>query len=141
MDKFGENINRTIYLKGAEAHKLHQAFMVAAGSSVQVGQPVKLNEDGEVEAAEAAEPAMNIIGYSVHKGTEGDEVTIAMKAYALIYVKPNAAVVAGPVQYDGVNTVENIYGSVAAATTGETLMGWCITPTTTANEMTLVAVN
>lgn len=140
MDKFGENITRTIYLKGAEAHKLHQAFMVAAGSTVHVGQPVKLNAAGEVVPAADAEPAMNIIGYSVHKGTEGDEVTIAMKAYALVYVKPNAAVVAGPVQYNGVNTVENIYGSVAVTSSSETLMGWCISPTTSANEQTLVAV-
>ena len=140
MDKFGENITRTIYLKGAESHKLHQAFMVAAGKTVYVGQPVKLNADGEVVPAAANEPAMNIIGYSVHKGTEGDEVTVAMKAYALIYVKPKAAVVAGPVQYDGTNTAEKIYGSVVAATAGANLMGWCITPTTTANEQTLVAV-
>ena len=140
MDQFGENVNRTIYLKGAESHKLHHAFMVADGATVYVGQPVKLNAAGEVEPAASAEDNINIIGYSVHKGTEGDEVTIAMKAYALVYVKPNAAVVAGPVQYAGTNTVEPIYGSVAVAASAAKLMGWNINPTTAANEKTLVAV-
>lgn len=140
MNKLGVNTTGTIFLKGAESHKLHQAFMVAENATVHVGQPVKLNAAGEVVPAVSGELNMNIIGYSVHHGTEGDEVTVAMKAYALIYVKPKAAVVAGPVKYDGVNTAENTFGSVTAAADGTTLMGWCISPTTVANESTLVAV-
>ena len=141
MNQFGTDTTGTIYLKGAESHKLHHAFSVAASSTVHVGQPVKLNAAGEVVPAAAAEDAMNIIGYSVHKGTAGDEVTIAMKAYALIYVKPNGATLnAGPVQYNGVNTVENQFGSVAVASAASKLMGWCLSPTSVANEKTLVAL-
>lgn len=139
MDQFGENVNKTIYLKGAESHKLHHAFMVAEDETIYVGAPVKLNAAGEVVAAADAEDTKNIIGYSVHKGTEGDEVTIAMKAYALIYVQPKAATVAGPVEYDG-RATNPLYSSVAVASVGTKLMGWCISPTTVANEQTLVAV-
>lgn len=140
MDKLGTNTTGTIFLKGAESHKLHQAFMVADSASVKVGQPVKLNAAGEVVPAVSGELNVNIIGYSVHNGTEGDEVTVAMKAYALIYVKPAAAVNAGPVKYDGLNAEDNRFGSVTTAADGTTLMGWCIAPTTGANQLTLVAV-
>lgn len=139
MNQLGKNVSNTIYLKGPESHKLHQAFTVATDASVMVGQPVKLNAEGQVLPAEASDNPKNIIGYSVHRGTEGDEVTIAMKAYALIYVKPKAAVEAGPVKYDGVNTADKDYISVAAAGSGDHF-GWCLEPTTSANEQTLIAV-
>lgn len=128
LTKFGDQ-TESLFLKGFEAHKLHHEFTVAEGSGalpVRKAQPVKLNADGQVEPAEAAEKAHLIIGYSIHNGNPGELVTIAMKAYGIVYCKPNAAVVAGPVQYAGQNTNDPRFPAVTAAADATTLMGWAL---------------
>lgn len=139
MDKFGGPIGKVIFLKGAEAHKLHQAFDVAVGATVKNGQPVKLTVDGEATPAEADEPAINIVGYSIHDGKAGERITIAMKAYAVIYAKANAAVAVGPVAYDGLNTTDDIYNSVKVGVQA-TLIGWALDKATAAGDIVRVAV-
>ena len=139
MQVFGDPIGKTIYLKGAEAHKLHEAFTVAADSEVHNGQPVKLNADGELEPAEADEVHENIIGYSIHNGKEGDIVTVAVRAYATLYVMSAAAVSAGPVAYKGQNTTDTTYMSVGTSAEG-TAFGWAIDKATAANQIIRVMV-
>lgn len=143
LTKFGD-VTETLFLKGFEAHKLHHEFSVATGSgalAVRKAQPVKLTAEGNVEPADAAEPAQNIIGYSIHNGNPGELVTIAMKAYGIVYCKPNAAVEAGPVQYAGQNTAEPEYPAVATIAADEpNLMGWALDEADGANDMIRLAL-
>lgn len=142
LTKFGEN-TETLFLKGLEAHKLHHEFTVAATATagVRKGQPVVLNSAGEVLPAATGAKAQTIIGYSIHNGKAGELVTIGMKAYGIIYCKPNAAVAAGPVQYAGQNTAEPEYPAVAAAAAdGTTLMGWALDEAEAANDMIRLAL-
>lgn len=142
LTKFGD-VTETLFLKGFEAHKLHHEFSVATGVgalAVRKAMPVKLNDAGEVVPATAAEPHNNIIGYSIHNGNPGELVTIALKAYGIVYCKPNAAVIAGPVQYAGQNTLEPEYPAVVAAANAANLMGWALDEAEGANDMIRLAL-
>lgn len=140
MQKFGGPVGKTIYLKGAEAHKLHQAFTVATGAEVRNGQPVKLDEDGEVMPAASEELRENIIGYSIHDGKEGERVTIVVKAFAIIYCKSLDAFNAGKVSYGGQNTTDPVYMNVASSDIVGTYIGWAIDKATAANQVVRVMV-
>lgn len=124
------NQTRSVFLKEAQSHKLHQEFTVATGNSVKHGQPVKLNASGDIVPAGASEAQQNIIGFSVHTAQAGEEATIAMKGYGIVYARANAdSQVAGPVAYKGMSAVSGEeafakYG--AAAGTGADLAGWAI---------------
>lgn len=139
LTKFGDN-TESLFLKGFEAHKLHHEFQVATGDPVLKGQPVVLTDEGEVKPATTGETYVKIIGYSIHNGNPGELVTIAMKAYGIVYCRPNAAVVAGPIQYDGQNTDTPRFASVAAATDATTLMGWALDEAEAADEEIRVAL-
>lgn len=139
LTKFGEK-TQTIFLKHIENHKLHQEFEVAPGVEVKIGQPVILNTDGEIEPAGAAAPAHTIIGYSIHNAGEDDVATVGMKAYAIVWAYPNAAVDAGPVAFEAISTTDDKYMSYAAAVDGTTLAGWAIDPATAAGDRIRVAV-
>ena len=149
----------TIFLKGVEAHKLHHEFTVAEaiGSAIKRGQPVVLTADGTVKPAAAGEKAHNIIGVSIHNGKPKELVTIAMKAYGVVYAMPNQALDAGPVSYDGLNTSQTdpagpgfntatdgttgIYSSYATASTdGSDIAGWALDKAEDANELIRVAL-
>lgn len=153
---FGQETH-TIFLKGVEAHKLHHEFAVAAGGSVKRAQPVVLNGDGDVVAASGTSKSKDIIGYSIHNGNAGELVTVAMKAFGMVYAMPSAALAAGPVAYDGINTAQpdkihgfntpsdkagdGVYGNYkVAATDGSDLAGWNLDRTTSANELVRVAI-
>lgn len=146
LTAFGNDTKKTLFLKGPESHKLHQEFVVAAGQTVKKGQPVTLNTDGEVVPAGANAASRTIIGYSVHTGAAAEYVTVAMKAYALVWAMPNAAVNAGPVAYDGLNTTDNDYSSfkaaagTAGASTAEEVTGWALDKATAADEPIRVAL-
>ena len=155
MTVLGSETN-TIFLKGAEAYKLHHEFTVATTKEVKRGQPVTLNVDGEVVPATGTSKFKDIIGYSIHNGKAGDLVTVAMKSYGIVYAMPNAALNAGPVAYDGLNTTQpsqnvgfstpssdgdGIYGSYkAAAADGSDLAGWALDKAEGANDLIRVAI-
>jgi hypothetical protein len=139
MNKFGEKTS-TLFLKGPEAHKLHHEFTVAATFEVKKGQPVVLTTDGEVKPAASAADANTIVGYSVHNGKAGELVTITMKPFMMVYAKPNAALVAGPVQYGGQNTAEPEYASFVAATSAAKQVGFALDAADAANDIIRVAL-
>lgn len=139
MQALGGPIGKTIFLKGAESHKLHQAFTVATEQEIKVGQPIVLNAAGEAVAAAADATTVNIVGYSIHKGVAGDVITVAMKAYGIIYAMSNAAVNAGGVAYAGQNTKDKDYVSVKTAAAG-TQFGWCLDKASAENEIVRVAI-
>ena len=133
---------KTIFLKGVEAHKLHHEFTVGSGNTViKKGQPVVLNNDGTVKPAVAGEKGFKVIGISLHNGKAGELVTIAMKAYGVLYAMPKAALVAGPVKYDGLNTTDADYTSYAAASAdGSDLVGWALDQADGADDLIRVAI-
>lgn len=132
--------SKTIFLKGVEAHKLHHEFTVAPGFTVKRGQPVKLLADGTIKACTGSEKNMVIIGISIHNGSDGELVTVAMKAFAILYAMPNAGTVAGPVKYDGLNSTDDDYNSYVALVDGGELAGWALDKAGAADEMIRVAV-
>lgn len=130
--------SKTVFLKGVESHKIHHEFEVATGSTVKVGQPVKLNNDGLVVAAAAGDGDV-ILGYSIHDGAAGEMVTVAMRAYTIVYAMTSAAVNAGAVEYGGVSTEGPVYMLYANVTTGSQV-GWALDKATGADELIRVAL-
>lgn len=136
------NKTQSIFLKGPEAHKLHHEFTVADTVVIKKGQPVVLNADGEVKPADAAADASQVIGYSIHNGGEGDLVTVAMKAFIIVWAMPNAALDGGPVKYEGMNSTDenfNSFTAVAGTEEGSTI-GWALDQSTAADQMIRVAL-
>lgn len=140
---------QTIFLKGIENHKLHHEFEVAEGETISKGQPVYLNTDGEVCAAkkageggegDPATPANAIIGWSIHNGSEGEVVTVGMKAFGIVWAMPNAALNAGPVEYDGMNDEDPTFNSFVVATGANTTIGWALDKASAADELIRVAI-
>lgn len=91
LTKFGGK-SKTIFLNDVEAHKLHLEFEVGTGSTVKKGQPVVLNDDGTVRpiAGALGADAVAIIGYSIHNGEAGENITVGMRAYAVTYAEAGA---------------------------------------------------
>lgn len=138
LTQFGE-VTRTLILKH-ESHKLHHEF--EASEAIKKGQPVVLNSDGTVKPAGTAAAANTVVGYSMHTAREaGDLVTIMMKPFLIVFAQPNAALVAGPVAYDGQNTAEPDFASFAAVAAGAaTAVGFALDEATAANDVIRVAL-
>lgn len=132
---------KTIWLKGPEMHKLHHEFEVAAGQAIAVGQPVILNADGTIQVAGVAAKTNTVIGYSVHQADAGEMATVALKAYAVVWASPKAALDAGPVKTDGLNVTDPLYNSFTVATVdGTDTVGWALDQSTGADEIIRVAL-
>lgn len=114
----------SVFLKQPESHKLHQEFTVKAATAMVKGLPVKMSDPDEVEPAGAGEANMNIIGYAIHDAAAGETVTVAMRAYTIIWAEAHAAIAAGPVLYQAVAA-----GAVRvddAAVAAGTYVGWAL---------------
>lgn len=140
LTKFGEK-TKTVFLNEAESHKLHLAFTVADEQSVQRGQPCKLDEDGNILpiANDGTEDKL-IIGYSIHNAEEGDEATLAMVGYAVIFAMSGAALNPGPARYSGVNGTDGTYTNYVTVAAGADdlypgMNGWAIDAAAGANEL------
>lgn len=125
LTKLGQG-TKTIWLKGPEAHKLHNEFEVATGATVKVSQPVILDTDGLVKPAPAGTAKNLIIGYSIHSGKEKDLVTVAMVGFTMIYAKPDATITAGPVKNGDMSTADGDYLSVENTVNAADQFGWAI---------------
>lgn len=143
ITQLGSN-SKTIFLKGPESHKLHHQFEVATGQSVKKGQPVILNTDGTVQVAAANQVAKNVIGVTIHDGGAGDLVTVAMKAYTIVWGTSAAALNAGPVKYVGVNGTDGDYMNYAAADAAadaySDVVGWALDQSAAADELVRIAL-
>lgn len=125
LTKLGQG-TKTIWLKGPEAHKLHNEFEVAAGATVKVSQPVILDTDGLVKPAPAGTAKNLIIGYSIHNGKEKELVTVVMVGFTMIYAKPDATITAGPVKNGLMNANDDSYLSVSNTVNAADQFGWAI---------------
>lgn len=131
---------KTIFLNEAESHKLHLAFTVAAGQTVKKGQPVKLNNAGEIltPALDGSENHL-IIGYSIMNTAAGEECTIAMRAYAVVFAVSAASQNAGPVSFNGFGT-DTDYTKYGAESTPAEVGGWALDSATAAQQLIRVAL-
>jgi len=123
----GTPTNTRRFLNDPEAHKLHLEFQAA--SAVNFGDAVKLDANGKIVAAVAAEPAANIIGYTIQKGATDDRVTVAMKGYAVIDAVASATIASGgPVQMGAYNTSLDKRGfALLGAADANLCVGHCLT--------------
>lgn len=126
---------KSIFLNEAESHKLHLAFTVANGQTVKKGQPVKLNADGLIlPCATDGSEAKAMIGYSIQNAAAGEECTIAVKGYAVIYAMSAASQNAGMVSYNGVNGTDGNYTNYATSVAAN-MNGWSMDKATAANQL------
>jgi len=82
---------------------------------LSIGKPVILNPDGKIAPAQPESTTQQIIGTIINKAIEGEEATVVMKAFAIIFAEcETALLVAGPVRLGS--------SSVYNATTGYVLV-------------------
>ena len=84
----------------SESHKLHQAFVVKTGENIIQGQPVQINEDGR--------PYIGIaVTDSYYPAYPGNEVTVAVRGFMVVYGLSNGEIKAGPVTPDPTAPVDD----------------------------------
>lgn len=80
----------------SESHKLCQAFPVKEGQTIIQGQPVALNNDGTIQGYAGTGIYLGIaITDSEFPAYPGNEVTVMMEGFAVVYGIATAAVVTG----------------------------------------------
>lgn len=142
LTQFGDK-TKSLFLNEAESHKLHVAFEVKAAETIRRGQPVVLHTDGTIKPYVAGTSRDLIIGYSIHNGAAGDEITIACKGFAVVFAMSNAAIVPGPVTWSAMdaagvagfyskyaNTVVDAEGGLHAF-----MCGWAIDAADSADDL------
>jgi hypothetical protein len=145
MRKFGDK-TKSVFLNEAESHKLHLAFEVADGEEIFRGQPVKLDSDGLlVPAIGDGTDQKLIIGYSIHNAAEGDEATVAIRGFAVVWAMSAEALTPGAVEYTSQSVVvgDEIYQKYSQAAAGAdtlypTMNGIVIDEATAADELVRV---
>lgn len=127
LTKFGGK-SKTIFLVGPEAHKLHQAFTVAENVTVKPGQPVKLNALGEITTLVGdGTDEHQRIGQCVQGGGEGDQVTVTMRGYQVVYATAKSALTPGAVLYVGQDSTDSDYGCYNdSGMTAANFTGWAL---------------
>lgn len=107
MTLVGQKTPQAVIYK-SESHKLHQAFVVKTGENVIQGQPVQINEDGTIQAWETSGHYIGIaITDSYHPAYPGNEVTVAVRGFAVVYGLSNGEIKAGPVTPDPTYPVDD----------------------------------
>lgn len=149
------NRQLTVYAKDPEGLFIVGAFTVAAGASqatvtvatdtntIYQSMAVKLTTTGKIEPAGAAESPVNVIGTSIHKAFGGDEATISMKAYMVIWAKAGTANLnAGPVKLHSTpfDTANGYVQVDDDSVTTSNLYGWALDSAVNAGDMVMVAV-
>lgn len=134
------SITKTTILK-SEAHKLHHEFLVATGSEVFFGQPVKLNTAGEVVPIGAADNEDVCIGYAIMEAEADTRVTISLRGYAIIFGESVAALDAGPVKWASHATAAaSRYNEYVASVAVGTTIGWNLDQTAGADEIVRILI-
>lgn len=92
MAKVGMPTPQAVIYK-SESHKLHQAFPVNPGKTIIQGMPVKLNEDGTIEMYAGEGVYLGIaVTDSKFPAYPGDEVTVMMEGFAVVYGLSNGEI-------------------------------------------------
>ena len=70
----------------SESHKLHQAFVVKESETIIQGQPVMLNADGTISPYVGEGVYLGIaMTDSVYPAYSGNEVTVMVEGFAVVY--------------------------------------------------------
>lgn len=104
MALVGQKTPQAVIYK-SESHKLHQAFVVKTGENIIQGQPVQINEDGTIQAwkkeKDGGRPYIGIaVTDSYYPAYPGNEVTVAVRGFMVVYGLSNGEIKAGPVTPD-----------------------------------------
>lgn len=111
MALVGQKTPQAVIYK-SESHKLHQAFVVKTGENIIQGQPVQINEDGTIQAwkkeKEGGRPYIGIaVTDSYYPAYPGNEVTVAVRGFMVVYGLSNGEIKAGPVTPDPTAPVDD----------------------------------
>lgn len=111
MALVGQKTPQAVIYK-SESHKLHQAFVVKTGENIIQGQPVQINEDGTIQAWKKEEdggrPYIGIaVTDSYYPAYPGNEVTVAVRGFMVVYGLSNGEIKAGPVTPDPTAPVDD----------------------------------
>lgn len=95
MTLVGVKTPQTVVFK-SESHKLHQAFVVKEGETIVQGMPVGLEEDGTISPYLGTGVYLGIaMTDSVFPAYPGNEVTVAVEGFCIVYGVSSAALKAG----------------------------------------------
>lgn len=111
MALVGQKTPQAVIYK-SESHKLHQAFVVKTGENIIQGQPVQINEDGTIQAwkkdGDGGRPYIGIaVTDSYYPAYPGNEVTVAVRGFMVVYGLSNGEIKAGPVTPDPTAPVDD----------------------------------
>lgn len=111
MALVGQKTPQAVIYK-SESHKLHQAFVVKTGENIIQGQPVQINEDGTIQAwkkeKDGGRPYIGIaVTDSYYPAYPGNEVTVAVRGFMVVYGLSNGEIKAGPVTPDPTAPVDD----------------------------------
>lgn len=146
MVRTGSPTPQTVIFK-SESHKLHQAFPVAKADDgkpkvIVAGQPVKLNDDGTIEAYFGTGIYLGVAvtnsEYPCYpEGNLGYEVTVAVEGYMVVYAHASAAVNPGYVVPEKLEA-DSQYVTYKASTEATNFIA--MTPASAAGELIQVLV-
>lgn len=109
MALVGQKTPQAVIYK-SESHKLHQAFVVKTGENIIQGQPVQINEDGTIQAwkKDGGRPYIGIaVTDSYYPAYPGNEVTVAVRGFMVVYGLSSDKIKAGPVTPDSITPVDD----------------------------------
>lgn len=151
LRKVGMKTPQTVIYK-SESQKLHQAFPVkkedGKAKFIAQGMPVKLNDDGTIEAYVGTGIYLGIAVTSSDfpaypEGALGPEVTVMVEAFALVYGIASAAVTKCGAVKPGALTVSadnDMYVPYDADATATDPKFICITPTAEEGDLIQVLI-
>lgn len=142
---------RVITVVPLDNAELTYGFFVTAGASqatvtkavlqdkVYMGAPLKLVGDGEqVTPMIAGDAFYKCIGFSMHNGSAGALITVAMRGFAVIVAQSGeASLVPGTVKVSGVDATTGQTKYVATSTAAD-VAGWAITGGDSGDEIHVV---
>jgi hypothetical protein len=140
------NSTKNIIYK-SEGNKLSEEFTV--NTAVKQGQPVKLNNAGEVLPWATADGDALLIGVAMTDQAAGELVTVWTRGYMTLKCIVGGALNCGPVTYSSYDTSTDVggttgYNVVAAATVASGVaagqFGWALDAGVNAGDMVRVLV-
>lgn len=95
MTLIGVKTPQTVVFK-SESHKLHQAFVVKKDAVIVQGMPVQLETDGSISPYLGEGVYLGVaMTDSVFPAYPGNEVTVAVEGFCIVYGVSSAALEAG----------------------------------------------
>ena len=121
-----------------EANKISQEF--TAGAALKIGQPVKLDADGDVIPWAKADGRHKLVGYCYSDAANGDLVTVFTRGFMVQFALSNAACPAGIATWEAHDDVTEIdgnsgYNKYGPAAADADTCGWNMTPAAGADEL------